>query len=206
MSVSGARAPGGSTTTSVRPSPLPVSVVPGPSARLVLLLGVLVALGPFTIDMYLPALPVIAPDLGSTPAAVHLTLPGTGVLGMAGRLLPETLPAYRRRDAGGGRAVRTYAALLGDRAFAGLALVGGLVMASLFGYVSGSTFVFQDQYGLSQQQFALVFGSGAVALIGATQLTARLLRFWTARQILVAGLVLGTAAGAVLVAVTALSP
>jgi len=99
--------------------------------------------------------------------------------------------------------MRTYAALLSDRAFAGLALVGGLVMASLFGYVSGSTFVFQDQYGMSQQGFALVFGSGAVALIGATQLTARLLRRWTTRQILVAGLALGTASGAVLVAVTA---
>jgi DHA1 family bicyclomycin/chloramphenicol resistance-like MFS transporter len=326
MSVSGARAPGGSTTTSVRPSPLPVSVVPRPTARLVLLLGVLVALGPFTIDMYLPALPVIAPDLGSTPAAVQLTLTGTlagvaagqlligplsdalgrrrplvagvavhvvasllcvlapsvavlgvlrafqgfgaaaasvvgmavvrdlfsgraaatlfsrlmlvigaspvlaptvggevlrwstwrgvfavlallgtGVLAMAVRSLPETLPAHRRRDAGGVRAVRTYAALLGDRAFGGLALVGGLVMASLFGYVSGSTFVFQGQYGMSQQEFALVFGSGAVALIGATQLTAPLLRRWTTRQILVAGLALGAASGAVLVAVTALS-
>src|SRR4051794_40832887 len=329
MPVSGAYAPGASTNTSTKTSvprsPLPTSAVPGPSARLVLLLGVLVALGPFTIDMYLPALPVIAPDLGSTPAAVQLTLTGTlagvaagqlvigplsdvlgrrrplvagvavhvvasllcvlapsvtvlallrgfqgfgaaaasvigmavvrdlfsgraaatlfsrlmlvigaspvlaptvggevlrwstwrgvfavlallgtGVLAMAVRSLPETLPAYRRRDAGGARAVRTYAALLGDRAFAGLALVGGLVMASLFGYVSGSTFVFQDQYGLSQQQFALVFGSGAVALIGATQLTARLLQRWTTRQILVAGLALGTASGVVLVAVTAL--
>jgi MFS transporter, DHA1 family, multidrug resistance protein len=78
-------------------------------------------------------------------------------------------------------------------------------MASLFGYVSGSTFVFQGQYGMSQQEFALVFGSGAVALIGATQLTAPLLRRWTTRQILVAGLGLGAASGAVLVAVTALS-
>ena len=325
MSVSGAYAPGGSTTTSVRPSPQPVHVVPRPTPRLVLLLGVLVALGPFTIDMYLPALPVIGPDLGSTPTAVQLTLTGTlvgvaagqlvigplsdalgrrrplvagvavhvvasllcvvapsvavlgvlrafqgfgaaaasvvgmavvrdlfsgraaaalfsrlmlvigaspvlaptvggavlqwstwravfavlallgtGVLVMAARSLPETLPPQRRRDVGGARAVRTYAGLLGDRTFAGLALVGGLAMASLFGYVSGSTFVFQDQYGLSQQGFALVFGSGAVALIGATQLTPRLLRRWTTRQILVAGLVLGTASGAVLVAVAAL--
>jgi MFS transporter, DHA1 family, multidrug resistance protein len=77
-------------------------------------------------------------------------------------------------------------------------------MAALFGYVSGSTFVFQSQYGLSQQEFALVFGSGAVALIGATQLTVRLLRRWASRQILVAGLALATASGAVLVAVTAL--
>jgi DHA1 family bicyclomycin/chloramphenicol resistance-like MFS transporter len=100
--------------------------------------------------------------------------------------------------------VRTYAALLGDRAFAGLALVGGLVMAALFGYVSGSAFVFETQYGLNQQEFALVFGSGAVALIGATQLTVRLLHRWAPRQILVAGLALATASGAVLVVVAAL--
>src|SRR4051812_33582845 len=91
MSVSGAYAPGGSNTTSVRPSPLPVSVVPEPSAPLVLLLGVFVALGPFTIDMYLPALPVIAPDLGSTPAAVQLTLPGTPARVAAGQLVIRPL-------------------------------------------------------------------------------------------------------------------
>src|SRR3954447_11906143 len=99
MSVSGARAPGGSTTTSVRPSPLPVSVVPRPTARLVLLLGVLVALGPFTIDMYLPALPVIAPDLGSTPAAVQLTLTGTLAGVAAGQLV---IGPRQTRWAGGG--------------------------------------------------------------------------------------------------------
>src|SRR3954463_1109460 len=74
MPVSGAYAPGGSNTMSIRPSPSPPAVVTQPGARLVLLLGILVALGPFTIDMYLPALPVIAPDLGVTPAVVQLTL------------------------------------------------------------------------------------------------------------------------------------
>src|SRR5919199_4506749 len=325
MTVPGACAPGPSKTISVRPSPLPLPAVTAPTFRLVLLLGVLVALGPFTIDMYLPALPVIAPDLASTPAAVQLTLTGTlvgvavgqlvigpmsdalgrrrplvagvavhvvasllcvvapsvtvlgvlrgfqgfgaaaaSVIGMAvvrdlfsgraaatlfsrlmlvigaspvlaptvggevlrwstwrgvfavlavlgtavvvaaARALPETLPPHRRRDVSVTRSVRAYAALLRDRAFAGLALVGGLVMAAVFGYVSGSTFVFQDQYGLSQQGFALVFGSGAVALIGATQLTTRLLRRWAPRQILVAGLAIGSASGALLVAVTAI--
>src|ERR671932_475207 len=325
MSVSGACAPGPSKTISVRPSPLPHPAVTAPTSRWVLLFGVLVALGPFPIDMFLPALPVIGPDLGSTPAAVQLTLTstlagvaigqlvigplsdalgrrrpllagvavhvvasllcvvapsvtvlavlrgfqgfgaaaasvigmavvrdlfsgraaatlfsrlmlvigaspvlaptvggevlrwsawrgvfavlavlGTAVVVAAARALPETLPPHRRRDVGGTRSVRTYAALLRDRAFAGLALVGGLVMAAVFGYVSGSTFVFQSQYGLSQQEFALVFGSGAVALIGATQLTERLLRRWAPRQILVAGLAIGTAGGALLVAVTAI--
>src|SRR5436305_13360179 len=114
MSVSGARAPGGSTTTSVRPSPVSVSVVPRPSARLVLLLGVLVALGPFTIDMYLPALPVIAPDLGSTPAAVQLTLTGTLAGVAVGQLVsgPLSDALGRRRPLVAGVAVHVVASLL----------------------------------------------------------------------------------------------
>ncbi|WP_407496157.1 multidrug effflux MFS transporter [Pseudooceanicola sp. MF1-13] len=42
--------------------------------RLALILGLLSAVGPFAIDMYLPALPTIAADLGATEAAVQLTL------------------------------------------------------------------------------------------------------------------------------------
>ena len=42
--------------------------------RLVLVLGALVALGPLTIDMYLPALPTIVSDLGTTDAAAWFDL------------------------------------------------------------------------------------------------------------------------------------
>ncbi|MBE1878809.1 multidrug effflux MFS transporter [Myceligenerans pegani] len=45
--------------------------------RTVLVLGALVALGPLTIDMYLPALPAIVSDLGTTEPLVQLTLTGT---------------------------------------------------------------------------------------------------------------------------------
>ena len=45
--------------------------------RLVVVLGLLIAIGPLTIDMYLPALPSITADLATTAAAVQLTLTGT---------------------------------------------------------------------------------------------------------------------------------
>ncbi|MGC5051473.1 multidrug effflux MFS transporter [Micromonospora sp. DT48] len=55
--------------------------------RLILVLGSLIAVGPLTIDMYLPALPSIVDDLGTTSAAVQLTLTGT-LIGLAlGQLL-----------------------------------------------------------------------------------------------------------------------
>ena len=43
-------------------------------ARLALILGALAAFGPLSIDMYLPALPTIAADFGTTTAAVQQTL------------------------------------------------------------------------------------------------------------------------------------
>ncbi|ORM07333.1 multidrug effflux MFS transporter [Prescottella equi] len=50
--------------------------------RLVVILGLLTALGPFTVDMYLPALPAITEDFLTSDAAVQLTLTGT-LLGLA---------------------------------------------------------------------------------------------------------------------------
>jgi DHA1 family bicyclomycin/chloramphenicol resistance-like MFS transporter len=43
-------------------------------ARNAIVLGLLAAVGPFAIDMYLPALPTIAADLGATTAATQMTL------------------------------------------------------------------------------------------------------------------------------------
>ena len=51
-------------------------------ALLALLLGAFVAVGPLTIDMYLPALPTITAELGTTSAMVQLTLTGT-LVGLA---------------------------------------------------------------------------------------------------------------------------
>lgn len=45
----------------------------------ILVLGTLVALGPFTVDMYLPAFPAVQADLRTTEAAIQLTLTATMV-------------------------------------------------------------------------------------------------------------------------------
>ena len=42
--------------------------------RIALVIGLLGAVGPFAIDMYLPALPTVAADLAASPQAVQLTL------------------------------------------------------------------------------------------------------------------------------------
>ena len=45
----------------------------------IVVLGLLVALGPFTIDLYLPAFPVVADELGASESAIQLTLTATMV-------------------------------------------------------------------------------------------------------------------------------
>ena len=152
------------------------------------------------------AAPILAPTLGGIVLSwtswrgvfVVLALFGVAILTVTALALPETLPAERRRNGGVTGTIRDYGRLFSDRAYLGLILVAGLAMAAMFAYVAGSSFVFQDEYGLSEQQFGFVFGAGAVGLIAATQFNVRLLRRWTPSQILVAALAAGAFFGLLL--------
>ena len=156
--------------------------------------------------LILGAAPVLAPTLGGQVLRhtdwrgvfVVLAAAGLAVMGIAARSLEETLPPHRRRSGRVVGTLRTYRSLLRDRAFVGLILVAGLAMAAIFAYVSGSPFVFQEQYGLDEQEFGLLFGAGAIGLIGSTQLNPVLLRRWQPQQLLVSALVIGVACSAVL--------
>ena len=58
----------------------------------------------------------------------------------------------------------------------GVAVLPGLGMAVIMSYVVSSPFVFQNEYGLSPQQFAYLFAFNGIALIGSAQLNATLVR------------------------------
>ncbi|WP_374760865.1 multidrug effflux MFS transporter [Microbacterium jiangjiandongii] len=53
----------------------------------VILLGALTALGPFTVDLYLPAFPVLEADFRTSAAAIQLTLTGTMIGFALGQLV-----------------------------------------------------------------------------------------------------------------------
>ncbi|WP_416276458.1 multidrug effflux MFS transporter [Mycolicibacterium sp. J2] len=73
------------TSVSVQATPTPSRI------RIITVLGLLIALGPLTIDMYLPALPRIAEDLTVSSSVVQLTLTGT-LAGLAvGQLIVGSL-------------------------------------------------------------------------------------------------------------------
>ncbi|MGY1822736.1 multidrug effflux MFS transporter [Geodermatophilus sp. SYSU D00079] len=161
--------------------------------------------------LVLGAAPVLAPTIGGEVLRFTswrgifalLALYGLLLLAVGAVVLRETLPAERRSSDGVRGTLRTYRGLLRDRTYVGLVLVAGLTMAGLFSYVSGSSFVFQREFGLDEQQFGLLFGAGAFWLIAATQLNPVALRRWSPAQILVAGVVTGAVAGTVLLVLAA---
>ena len=135
--------------------------------------------------------PVVAPSLGAAVLlhgswhwvfAALVVLAGVLLL-VAALALPETLPPSHRRPLRVRGIAATYAELLRDKRFVILVLVAALGMSGLFAYIAGASFVLQGTYGLDQQAFALVFGAGAVALIGATQFNVVLLRRFSPQTI-----------------------
>src|SRR5690606_14401602 len=77
--------------------------------------------------------------------------------------------------------------------------VTALTMGAIFANVAGSPFVLQGQFGLTEQQFAVAFGAGALGLIIATQVNVRLLRRYPPQQIAVTALVAASVAALALV-------
>ncbi|WP_434809929.1 multidrug effflux MFS transporter [Microbacterium sp. bgisy189] len=80
-------------TLGADPATAPIVLHPGdaiPTSRRVvyiILLGALTALGPFTVDLYLPAFPVLQEDFHTTAAAIQLTLTGTMIGFALGQLI-----------------------------------------------------------------------------------------------------------------------
>ncbi|WP_237687480.1 multidrug effflux MFS transporter [Arthrobacter jiangjiafuii] len=129
--------------------------------------------------------PLLAPTIGQAVASiwqwravfVALALIGLVLVLIVWRFMPETLPVERRRTSGGPSAFRGYRVLLKDRHFVALAFIPGLGMAVIMSYVVGSPFVFQDEYGLTAGQYALVFAINGAGMVISAQANAALVRF-----------------------------
>lgn len=126
--------------------------------------------------------PIFAPVIGSQLLLV-LDWPGifwflaayaVFVLLAAWVLIVETLPRDRRGT--GTTAAQRYKAVLSDRIFIGMLLMGGLNFAGLFTYLSASPFLFQNLYGLSAQEYGLLFGINSVGVVLGVQASARIMK------------------------------
>ncbi len=128
--------------------------------------------------------PILAPLAGSFIveaggwAAVFWTVAAIGVAGLAltAFALEETRPPEDRHGSGLGSTLRAFRLLLRDPHFMGMTGVASLGVAAFFIYLSNSSFVLINQYGLTPRQYGLAFAANAASFIGVSQLTGRLTR------------------------------
>lgn len=128
--------------------------------------------------------PILAPLVGSglltfttwRGVFVVLGVAALALLLLVRSRLAETLPVERRIVASPSGTLAAYRRVLSDKLFVAVVLVGALVFTSLFAYVSGSSFVMQDVFGLSPQVFGVVFAAMSLGLSIASQFNPRLVR------------------------------
>lgn len=109
--------------------------------------------------------------------------------------LPETLPRSKRRPANLLLTVKVFGILLADRKFLGYASAPAPALGALSAYVAGASFVLQGVFGLTPQQFSMVFGTNSVAILLSGLLNTRLTGRVMPRPLLKIGLAGGAVGG-----------
>ncbi|TFB14597.1 Bcr/CflA family efflux MFS transporter [Filobacillus milosensis] len=112
--------------------------------------------------------------------------------------LKETLPHEERSEGGLKTTFSVFTRLAQNRRYMGFALVQAFTAASLFAYISGSSFILQDIFALSPQTYAMVFGLNALGFIGMSQVVGRLTDYVKEERLLVAGFIVALTGGATL--------
>lgn len=136
--------------------------------------------------------PVLAPILGALLLQLgswrwlfaFLALFGVICLAAAAAL-PETLKLEDRNDHGFTDSLLVYGRLLRDGRFLPPMLLTGTTYVVLFAYISTSPAVMLDYFGLSEFEFALLFGLLSLAYAAGAQLNSRLLKTFGVLQLIV---------------------
>jgi len=130
--------------------------------------------------------PIAAPVIGSQ---LLLIMPWRGMFGvlaaygviimvLAALFIVETLPPARRVEKGHSTLGERYRSLFTDRIFVGVAVIGGMTFAGLFAYLSASSFLFQDVYGLDPQAYGLLFAANSIGVVIGVQVSSRLAKYF----------------------------
>jgi len=137
--------------------------------------------------------PIIAPVIGSQLLRVldwrgiFWFLAAYGILAILAAVffLVETLPRERRDDKGHSTVGERYKALFTDRVFVGVAVVAGMTFSGLFAYLSASSFLFQEQYDYTPQEFGFLFAVNSLGIVFGVQTSSRLAKYVGPQWILV---------------------
>jgi len=137
--------------------------------------------------------PIVAPVIGSQLLRVldwrgiFWFLAAYGILAILAAVffLVETLPRERRDDKGHSTVGERYRALFTDRVFVGVAVVAGMTFSGLFAYLSASSFLFQEQYDYTPQEFGFLFAVNSLGIVFGVQTSSRLAKYIGPQWILV---------------------
>ncbi|WP_206447428.1 Bcr/CflA family efflux MFS transporter [Agrococcus sp. KRD186] len=87
--------------------------------------------------------------------------------------LRETLPPHLRHERGHSTLGQRYRAVLTDRVFVGVVIIGASIFGGMFAYISTASLLLQEVYGFTPGQFGLVFALCSVGVLIGTQTAGR---------------------------------
>ena len=135
--------------------------------------------------------PVLAPLVGgqlllfTTWRAIFVILAVFSTILLVGSLLfRESLPKEKRITGGVNVAVKNYITLIKDKRFLGQTLIQLFAFGGFFAYISGSSFVYQNIFNLSAQEFSYFFGINSCGIIVASAISGRVSNVITSKQFL----------------------
>lgn len=121
--------------------------------------------------------PILAPSLGAAFLtffswhAIFWFLASFGILNLllTKFFFKETLTEENRSHRPFNTIISQYIDLLKDASFGFPAIGGGMLMGSMFVYISAAPELLMDGYGLTESQFSLIFGMNAAGFVILTQ-------------------------------------
>lgn len=135
--------------------------------------------------------PVLAPLVGgqlllfTTWRVIFVILAVFSTILLVGSLLfRESLPKEKRITGGVNVAVKNYITLIKDKRFLGQTLIQLFAFGGFFAYISGSSFVYQNIFNLSAQEFSYFFGINSCGIILASAISSRISNVITSKQLL----------------------
>ena len=135
--------------------------------------------------------PVLAPLVGgqlllfTTWRVIFIILAVFSAILLVGSLLfRESLPKEKRIAGGITTSVKNYLTLMKDKPFLGQTLIQFFAFGAFFSYISGSSFVYQNIFQLSAQEFSYLFGVNSCGIILASAINGRVSNVVTSRQLL----------------------
>ncbi|MEB2792192.1 multidrug effflux MFS transporter [Campylobacter upsaliensis] len=153
----------------------------------------------FALMMVFNALaPMLSPSFGGflieyfSWHSIFATLFGLGILLflLIFFALKESAPHLKRQKFSHKETLKSYRFVLKDKPFILYVSCASLVLAAMFAYITGSSFVFINFFGLSERDFGLLFGLNALGFVIFANINAKMVRKIDSEKILFYALII----------------